>query len=99
MAEVTCTGCKPEHKTEKVLIPLIAHESEMTRNERDKKRLWVLVIISWIAVILIVGIFTYERLQYDYESEIIICTQDGEGTNIIGDENEVDNGTETIYKE
>lgn len=44
-------------------VPYIVHETAMARNEREKKRLWILAIVSWLVTLLIVGIFTYERLQ------------------------------------
>lgn len=86
----TCTGCK-EKKTKTELpenIPYIAYDMAQARNEREKKRLWILVIISWISVLLVVGVFTYERLQYDtcsvHKEQVIEAEQDGEGINIVG---------------
>jgi hypothetical protein len=49
-----------------------------------------------VTVLAVVGVFTYERLQYDYVGEefIIEAEQDGEGVNIVGGGN-VDYGAES----
>ena len=89
----TCNSCGTDKAP--ASVPYVVHESAMARAEREKKRLWVALIISWIAVVLVVGIASYERLQYDYVSEETVYQQDGQGTNIIGNSNEVNNGTES----
>ena len=89
----TCNSCGTDKAP--VSVPYVVHESDMSIAEREKKRLWIALIISWIAVVLVVGIASYERLQYDYVSEETVYQQDGQGTNIIGNSNEVNNGTES----
>ena len=89
----TCNSCGTDKSP--ASVPYVVHESAMARAEREKKRLWVALIVSWIAVVLVVGIASYERLQYDYVSEETVYHQDGQGTNIIGNSNEVNNGTES----
>lgn len=102
MAQI-CNNCGTEN--ENVNVPYVALEAAQARNEREKKRLLILVIISWIATLLIVGIFTYERLQYDYTGtyeEIIVDAEDNGNANYIGQDGNIyngeDNGTENNEK-
>lgn len=67
-------------------VPYIAFESELARQERHIKRLWIAFICSLVAIILIVTGFLLYLEQYDFVS----YEQDGEGVNIIGDQNGVD---------
>ena len=88
MACETCKG-KDAHAPESV--PYIVHESSMARMERQVKRLWIAVIVAVVFLFASSAIFTWAWMQYDYSSKEIVYQQDGEGTNIIGDSNEVDN--------
>ena len=59
--------------------------------ERTIKRLWVVIILLVVLLCGTNGLWIwhnsqYEKFEYSYE-------QDGYGTNIIGDDNAVDNGT------
>ena len=89
-----CNNCKPTDIN--VNVPYVVHEAEVSRQERQIKRMWVALIVLAVALFLTnltwIGVFS----SYDYEStsEEIIYQQDGEGTNIIRDSNEVNNGTE-----
>ena len=85
-----CETCK-EVQDAPENVPYIVHESSMARMERQVKRLWVAVVIAIALLFASSAIFTYAWLQYDYSSEETIYQQDGEGTNIIGNSNEVDN--------
>lgn len=87
-----CKTCK-NVDVEKSLdpVPYIVHESVIARFERQAKRLWIALIIAVVMVFTSNAIWLYAWTQYDYSSEEIVCQQDGEGTNIIGDSNEVDN--------
>lgn len=86
-----CSNCKENRN----FVPYIAHESAMARQERTVKRLMallVVVVVMWFATI---GIFVWYLNLYDFES--YEYTQDGEGVNIIGDQNGVDyHGTEDL---
>ena len=92
MACETCKG-KEAHAPESV--PYIVHESSMARMERQIKRLWIALIVC-IALIFAsnAGWFIYESqfetFEYSYDYQ-----QDGQGTNIIGNGNDVNNGAET----
>lgn len=85
-----CETCKSKNTPENV--PYIVHESAMARMERQVKRLWIVVIIC-IAMIVAsnAGWLWYESqfetIEYSYDYQ-----QDGQGTNIIGDGNDVVNG-------
>lgn len=77
-------------------IPYIVYESAQSKNERTVKRLVIALVIA-IALIFISNLaWLYAWSQYDYESSetSTTYTQDGYGTNIIGDMNEVDNGAD-----
>ena len=85
-----CETCKSKNAPESV--PYIVHESSMARMERQIKRLWIALIVC-IAMIFacnaawLVYEIQFETFEYSYE-------QDGQGTNIIGDGNDVNNGAE-----
>ena len=85
-----CETCKNANSAPET-VPYIVHEASMARMERQIKRLWIAVIVAVALLFASGAIFTYAWLQYDYSSEETINQQDGEGTNIIGDSNEVDN--------
>lgn len=73
-------------------IPFAVHESAMGRAERVIKRQWIAIILLICMLFGAFGLFVwyeslYETISYDY-------AQDGQGTNIIGDSNEVNNGAE-----
>lgn len=85
-----CETCKKAQSAPES-VPYIVHESSMARMERQIKRLWIALIVAIVLLFASSAIFTYAWLQYDYSSEETIYQQDGEGTNIIGDSNEVDN--------
>lgn len=67
-------------------VPYIVFESELARQERHIKRLWIALIAAIVASVLIVGGFLLYLNQYDFAS----YQQDGEGVNIVGDGNGVD---------
>lgn len=68
---------RPEH------VPYIVFESEMARQERHVKRLWIALLAAIATVVLTVGIFIWYLNQYDFTS----YEQDSEGINIIGSSN------------
>ena len=73
-------------------VPYIVHETAMARNERNVKRLVVALIIAIVlAFATNVGWLIYES---QYETVDYSYDQDGEGTNIIGDGNDVNNGAD-----
>ena len=88
---MACETCKGKDAYAPESVPYIVHESSMARMERQIKRLWIALIVSVVLLFAGSAIFTWAWVQYDYSSEEIVYQQDGEGTNIIGDSNEVDN--------
>lgn len=86
----TCNSCGTENAN--VTVPYVVHESAMARQERQIKRLWIALILAISLLFASFGIFVwyesqFETISYDYD-------QDGQGTNIIGNSNEVNNGAE-----
>ena len=84
---MACKNCKdneqiPQHGKEELAFAFL---------ERMVKRLWIALIICIALIFASNACWLYAWMQYDYSSEETIYQQDGEGTNIIGDSNEVDN--------
>ena len=97
----TCTGCK-EKKTKAELpenIPYIAYDMAQARNERHIKRMTVALIVAIALMFVSNMMWLWAWNSYNYTSEETIYTQDGEGTNIIGNQNEVDNGADPYNSE
>lgn len=84
-----CKACKANQTK----VSLISVESERAAHERTVKRLLVVIAILIVSAFSVIGFMFYEFIQFDYVDEKIetIYQQDGEGTNIIGDNNAVDN--------
>ena len=91
-----CETCKGKDAHAPESVPYIVHESSMARMERQVKRTAIALVVSilmGIAGILAVHFgwlyyeSQFETFEYSYE-------QDGSGTNIIGDGNDVNNGAE-----
>ena len=90
----TCNECKATENTN-VTVPYVVHEATVARQERQIKRMWIALIVAWASVLAVVGIFTYERLQYDYTGtyeEIIVDAEDNGNANYIGQDGNIYNG-------
>ena len=85
-----CETCKKVQSVPEN-VPYIVHEATMARMERNIKRLWIAVIVSVCMLFASNLAWLYAWCQYDYSNEETIYQQDGEGTNIIGDSNDVGN--------
>jgi hypothetical protein len=74
-------------------IPYIVYESTLATSERHIKRLIVALVICIALLFISNAAWLYYWSQYDYVSteESTTYSQDGEGTNIIGSLNELDN--------
>ena len=84
----TCNSCANDKNP--ATVPYVVHESAVARMERIIKRQWIALIVAICMLFGAFGLFVwyeslYETISYDYQ-------QDGQGTNIIGDSNEVNNG-------
>lgn len=85
----TCNSC---NTNDMAVMPIAQHE-------KDQQRLMSIIKKQFIAIIVLIcllfGSFAlfvwyesqYETIDYSYD-----YSQDGQGTNIIGNDNEVDNG-------
>jgi len=87
---------------EQMTVPYIVHESAMARSERHIKRLVIALIVAvvMIAVTNIAWLILWN--SYEYVGDSTTYSQDGEGVNIIGDENKYesdDNKEDQIPKE
>lgn len=77
-------------------VPYIVYESAMARSERHTRRLIVALVIAIVLIVASNMAWLWAWMQYDYTSdatETVTTTydysQDGQGTNIIGSNNEV----------
>lgn len=76
------------------VIPYIAFESEMARNERDKKRLLgICVLLIFLLVFSNLGWFYYEN---QFEDTVITQENEDGYNNYIGDDGDITYG-ETDY--
>lgn len=101
----TCNNCNSSKDVAELRdmppIPFAAHEAEVSRQERQIKRMWIALIVAWTVVLAVVGIFTYERLQYDYTGtyeEIIVDAEDNGNANYIGQDGNIYNGEDNSTK-
>lgn len=89
--EKNCENCKQNIENAGVTIPYFAHESEMTRAERHIKRMWIALIVCIMLIFASNALWLWVWNSYEYYTEEYIYTQDGEGNNIIGDDNQITN--------
>lgn len=81
---------------EQTNVPYIVHEADMARMERSNKRLSVLACILVALLFITNALWVWLWNQYEYVDTVTTSvTQDGEGNNIYGDGNEVDNGADS----
>ena len=64
-------------------IPYIVHESEVARQERTIKRLWILSIVIFLAFVLSNGAWIVYENSFEDVTTTIEAEQDSSGTNII----------------
>ena len=87
----TCNNCTPTDVN--VSVPYVVHEAEVSRQERQIKRMW-------IALIVLIGLFFVSNMAwliYESQFETISYEQDGEGVNNVnlGEQGDVINGAES----
>ena len=82
---------------EKVNVPYVVHESDMARMERGNKRLSVLASVLVALLFITNALWVWLWNQYEYVDSEVTTTvsQDGEGNNIYGDGNEVNDGADS----
>ena len=87
----TCNDCKAENTN--VTVPYVVHEATVARQERQIKRMWIALIVA--AAMLFASNMGWLIYQSQFDTFSYDYTQDGNGNNIIGNDNEVDyNGAE-----
>lgn len=82
---------------EQMTVPYIVHESAMARNERHIKRLVIALIVAvvMIAVTNIAWLWVWNSYEYVGDTTETTYSQDGEGVNIIGDDNRYEPDSES----
>ena len=65
-------------------VPYGLYELSQARDERRDKRHWIVHIIAFILIFASNALWLWAWTQYDYSSETIAASQDGEGINIVG---------------
>lgn len=92
----TCEGCKNKVYTEdeKMLtVPYVAHQSAAARQERQMRRLWIVILLLICALI---GT-NLAWIIYESQFETITYEQDGAGINNVncGEQGDLNNGAES----
>ena len=89
----TCNNCTPTDIN--VSVPYVVHEAEVSRQERQIKRMWIALIVLVVALFLTnmawIGVFN----SYEYSTEEIVVeqdAQDGGNNNYIGNNGDINNG-------
>lgn len=88
----TCNDCTVDLN---VTVPYVVHEAEVSRQERQIKRMWIALIVLVVALFLTnmawIGVFN----SYEYSTEEIVVeqdAQDGGNNNYIGNNGDINNG-------
>lgn len=68
-------------------VPYIVYESALTRMERLNKRLFIGLILAVALLFVSNVLWLYAWNQYEYTSETVTYSQDGQGVNVMGDGN------------
>jgi len=77
---------------EQIMIPYFAHEGEMLRMERVNRRLWVLLIIVFMAFVLTnIGWIVYEN-QFEDITTTVEQQSDTGTNNYIGNDGDITYG-------
>lgn len=78
---------------DKVYVPYIVYEGEMARQERQTKRLIVMLIIMLVLFFASNMAWLYVWNQYEYVDEDVTAdSQDGGNANYIGNDGDIING-------
>ena len=81
---------------EQPMIPYIAYESALARNERTAKRLIVSLIICILLLMIsnLAWLYALSNFEYVAEDPTTTVPQAGKGQNVYGDNNRVNDGAE-----
>ena len=72
-------------------ISYYAHEEEVMRHEKGKKRLWGALIVAILCLFASNMIWLYAWMSYDYVSEVTVDGKDGIA-NYLGRDGDIHNG-------
>lgn len=77
-------------------VPYIVHEADMARQERTIKRMWILCIVMFLALVVTNAGWVWYESQFS--EEILTVMQENEDgyNNYIGNDGDISNG-ETNY--
>lgn len=95
--EKTCNGCGTVKNAVELKdmppIPFAAHEAEVSRQERQIKRMWVVLIVLAVALFLT----NMAWIGYESQYETFSYEQDGDGINNVnlGEQGDLVNGAES----
>ena len=73
-------------------VPYIVYEAEMTRSERQIKRLWIALIVAIALIFASNVVWLIYINQYNFES-YDLSTEGGGNANYIGQDGDIYNGT------
>lgn len=81
-------------------VPFIVYESAMARAERHIKRLTIELMLAIIGLVAINIFWLYMWNSYEYvgESETITFSQDGNGNNVIGEGNSINEPNDNDFE-
>lgn len=87
----TCNNCTPTDVN--VSVPYVVHEAEVSRQERQIKRMWIALIVLVVALFLTNMAWIRVFNSYDYSSEeVIVDAEDNGNANYIGQDGNIYNG-------
>ena len=91
----TCNSCGTDKAP--ASVPYVVHESAMARNEREKKKLWIALIVAITIIFAQFAGFVW----YESQFETISYEQDGEGINNVnlGEQGDLNNGSKGALQE
>lgn len=94
----TCDGCKNKVYTEdeKMLtVPYVAHQSAVARQERQMRRMWIVILLLICALIGTNLAWVIYNSQFEIVEESVMVEQDNES----GDNNYIGNNGDITYGE
>lgn len=91
----TCNSC---NTNDMAVMPIAQHEKDQNRLMGIIKKQWIVIIILISLLFGSFGLFVWYESQYETIDYSYDYSQDGQGTNIIGNDNEVDNGAKIENK-
>lgn len=87
----TCNNCGTENQN--IIVPYVAHESDMARSERHIKRLWIVILVLIVALIGTNLAWIIYEAQFDIVEETTITQENDNGyNNYIGNDGNINYG-------